>query len=323
MKHSVICSGTLAALLTLAFSQLPTNAQQPEAAWEELSDMPVNTAWSDACVLDGKVYAVKGSIYVYDPVADSWEATGAFIPSGDQAVTVLGDRIYATNGALGFYEYDPATNEVTQKADCKFNKRATPIVALDGKIYAIGGVDQASKRLTAFEMYDPATDAWEQLEPLPFPWGWQAACVIEGQIYVFGGADAGGAAVSTVMSYDPVTGIWTERALLPDPRVFLHKSAPLIGDKVCIIGGYRFEGRSDMFIYDPVTDSWETGPDMPTARFGHAVTSVGAAILAFGGCIGADFQNQTQVNTVEVYHTGEVFAVEPAGKLATTWAMVK
>ena len=288
--------------------------------------MPVNTAWSDACVLDGKIYVVEASIYIYDPVADSWEPTGAFIPSGDQAVTVLEDCIYATNGAVGFYEYDPATNKVTQKANCKFHKRATPIVALDGKVYAIGGVDTmnaGSRRLAAFEVYDPVADSWEELEPLPFPWGWQSACVIDKQIYVFGGADAGGSAVSKVMSYDPATEIWTERAPLPDPRTFLHKSAPVIDGKVYIIGGYRVEGRSQMFVYDPETDTWQTGADMPTARFAHAVTSIGADIFAFGGCTGADFLNQTQIRVAEVYHTGAVFAVRATEKLATIWAALR
>ena len=50
-------------------------------------------------------------------------------------------------------------------------------------------------------------------------------------------------------------------------------------------------------IYDPATDSWETGIPMPNARMGHAAAVVGGKIYVMGGAYGA----QTSTATVDEF----------------------
>ena len=39
-------------------------------------------------------------------------------------------------------------------------------VALDGKLYAVGGQDAGFNALSSVERYDPALDAWEVVVPI-------------------------------------------------------------------------------------------------------------------------------------------------------------
>jgi N-acetylneuraminic acid mutarotase len=61
-----------------------------------------------------------------------------------------------------------------------------PAAALDGRIYAAGGIAQWGTT-AAFKAYDPATDRWEELTPLPEAVHQLAAVATDDRIYVTGG----------------------------------------------------------------------------------------------------------------------------------------
>ena len=41
------------------------------------------------------------------------------------------------------------------------------VAVLDGKLYAVGGLNDDGGILSSVERYDPATNAWEEVAPLP------------------------------------------------------------------------------------------------------------------------------------------------------------
>jgi GH43 family beta-xylosidase len=60
------------------------------------------------------------------------------------------------------------------------------VVAVDDKIYAIGGFTQ-SGYLGTNEQYDPATDTWTTLASMPTPRNEFAIAACQGKIYCIGG----------------------------------------------------------------------------------------------------------------------------------------
>jgi hypothetical protein len=62
--------------------------------------------------------------------------------------------------------YDPATNTWTAKTDMPTRRMALGICAMDGKIYAVGGLSNNLAVITQNEMYDPVTDTWTTKSPM-------------------------------------------------------------------------------------------------------------------------------------------------------------
>ena len=70
--------------------------------------------------------------------------------------------------------------------------------------------------------------------------------------------------------YDPATDTWdtSRKGQLPTPRE--HVSAFAYDGKVYLIGGrWKNINTPVVEIYDPVTDTWGKGADMPTATSGY------------------------------------------------------
>jgi N-acetylneuraminic acid mutarotase len=238
---------------------------------------------------------------------------------------LVNGRVYVTDDRGGMYEYNPTTDKWAKKAGSGFDKRSTPLSAVNGKVYAIGGITVADNVfLSVVQEYNPITDTWTRKKDLPFPLAWPSACTVGDKIYVFGGwSGVGIITVPTVMEYDPSADEWTKKADMPTGRGFLPKSAPVINGKVYVIGGYQNTALSVTEIYDLKTDTWTKGSDMPTPRFALSTTAAKGKIYTFGGCLGANVVAQTWTKTVEVYDTGETFPVRAYRKLTTTWAALK
>src|SRR6476620_10334183 len=59
-------------------------------------------------------------------------------------------------------------------------------VAVNGKLYVIGGWDDGEARGVTYE-YDPATDKWTKKSPMPRPCHHAALAAADGKIYIMGG----------------------------------------------------------------------------------------------------------------------------------------
>jgi N-acetylneuraminic acid mutarotase len=165
--------------------------------------------------------------------------------------------------------------------------RARAAVALNGEIYVIGGIDAQENRVGAVDVYEPNTDSWSSAAPLNTPRGWLVAAAVGGRIYAIGGNN-GSTKLGTVEAYNPATNTWVELAPMPTPR---DDAAVGVWDgKIYVIGGWDNGnvGALDIVeVYDPVTDTWDTGYEAmpgPLAMASSAV--IGNEIYVIGGLDG-------------------------------------
>ena len=296
-----------------------------EGQWVRKADMPTPRFGSSIAEVDGKLFVIGGSrsndrlatVEVYDPATNSWTPRAA-MPTArkNTAAAVVDGIIYVFGGTLSIEcaclttteAYDPKTDLWTTKRAMPTSRYGLAAVPLNGKIYVIGGWIGGAMT-SAVEVYDPATDTWENKAPLPVASGHVGFAGFNGKIYVFGGATAG-ALLSDTREYDPATDRWTTKAAMPTARAF--PSATVLGGKIYVLGGnlnvpdsYPASGRVDL--YDPVTDTWEAGVKMPTARGDLASATMKGKIYATGGQTGITWDAPGTI-----YATVEEFALPAA-----------
>ena len=100
---------------------------------------------------------------------------------------------------------------------------------------------------------------------------------------------------------------WEVITQLPTKR--WEFSTAVVDDKVYIIGGSPFENNAGPFgvstveVYDPHTNTWQRGADMPTPRTNAKAAVVNGTIYVFGGYHSKDkfLQNWKMADRVEAY----------------------
>jgi N-acetylneuraminic acid mutarotase len=154
-------------------------------------------------VVDDVVYLIGGvtgemnMVWAYDPADDSWEEKRPLtFERVSPASAVVDGKILVFGGCRTVTdnpctdplevveEYDPRTDRWTVKAPMPTARFGLSAVALDGKVYAIGG--GGTDESTVLEVYDPASDSWEVLPDMHWGHIKFASVVLDDQIYVFG-----------------------------------------------------------------------------------------------------------------------------------------
>jgi N-acetylneuraminic acid mutarotase len=207
-------------------------------------------------------------------------------------------------GLLGTASMSQEDGTWTQKTDMPTARCLAGSAVVDGKIYVIGGSDQAKATSSAVEEYDPATDTWRRRTDMPTPRRAHSAAAVDGVIYAIGGWNTAGREVSTVEAYDPAADTWTTKADMPTRRAL--SAIAVVEGIIYVIGGMFGETAQDnrplsaVEAYDPATDTWTTKADMPTARYKHAACAIDGRIYVCGGFTKCG-DEASRVATVEVY----------------------
>lgn len=165
------------------------------------------------------------------------------------------------------------------------------VVALGGKIYAIGGFGPSSQATTAVAVFDPQTKSWSAAAPLPQALHHVNAAVVGNRIFVVGGLAAGSfGAIGTTAVYDPSTNAWTPKATMPAGTERGSSFVGAIGNVVYVAGGLRTASVSDVSSYDTVKDTW-SGPlaPLPVPRDHGMSAVVDGKLYAIGGRAATNF----------------------------------
>jgi RNA polymerase sigma factor (sigma-70 family) len=179
--------------------------------WTRKANMPTARAWVSATLVDGIIYAIGGMdstgnfsslVETYDPMADQWNSKASLPVACECWTTVVRHKIYAMGLAANIgcadicprsdvYEYDSTLNTWVKKSDMPTTRYAVALIAINNKIYAVGGVSSFNpyRIVSTVEIYDPKTDTWEKGIDLPNAIGYHTGAVADGRIYIIGGAD--------------------------------------------------------------------------------------------------------------------------------------
>ena len=220
------------------------------------------------------------------------------LPRRDFATATLDGRIYIIGGGdvtTGGVPAPPTTTVEVYDPETDSWTFATPMlravtnhvaVALNGKIYVIGGEEEFLPMSNTVQEYDPTTELWTLRGAMPTARESAAAAAFDGRVFVIGGT-SGGMDIATVEAYDPATDSWASLAPLSEPRRDL--AAEVVGGELFALGGYTGTYvldagyRRAVEVYDPVDDVWLTTGDMPIPRADFASAVVATDLIVAGG----------------------------------------
>jgi N-acetylneuraminic acid mutarotase len=239
------------------------------------------------------------------PTEDTWERLKPIPAAGGyRAVTVAG-QIHVIGGS-NHYVYDPNNDEWITKKPLPTPRGSFAIASYKNKIYAIGGTYGSNGEYftsDAVEVYDPQTDTWETKTPMPTARSSLCANEVDGKIYLMGGQTGGSYSIVGLNEvYDVAADRWTTKEPLYNP-VDDYASAVVDG-RIYILGGFEglHHGAPVDFnqIYDPKTDTWSRGAQMPNVtRWASAVATTGQKapkqIYVIGGVTDVFAYNTTQI----------------------------
>ena len=269
---------------------------------------PIAEAGPDRAVSEGDTVHFDGT-GSYDPngTADSWSAR-ANVPSvmfNGGSATLGGELYYAGgpfsdvpdwNHADTFLKYTPANDIWTALSPMPANREFPGVVAVNGRLYVIGGHNGWFVVNTTLE-FDPASNTWSNKAPMPVAAFGFAAAVVDDRIYTMGGYVVNySEPYAGLFEYNTATDTWTERSDMLTPRVYLAAAA--LGSKVYAIGGEArppYVEAPTVEAYDPATDTWSRKADMTSPRTLLAAWPYMGRIIVLGGTYGWDVLNSTEI----------------------------
>ena len=244
------------------------------------------------------------------PVSDrlSWREAGFAPREGLYEAIWLGDRVYAIDHHGGLAAFDPALGTWIQLAPFPTPREDAVLAAANGKLFALGGELHDGEIMDTVEEFDPQTGVWRGRHALPVAVCMTAAVTVDGTIYVIGG-DAKHGPSASVQRYQPASDTWSLGADMPTARCVLSLTAA--GGRIVALGGINLGTEKDSWTwlrtveaYDPVSDTWETGPDLPEPRADHTSLTWRDRILVVGGL--------TQTEHFGAPASAGVLALDPA-----------
>jgi len=291
-----------------------------ENTWATKAPMHVARSNLGVAVVDGKIYAIGGSTRSgarvltggvvgtneeYDPATDTWRSRIPMpTPREDFAIASYEGKIYCiggytANGSItGINEvYDPATNTWETKTPMPTPRANLQANVVDGRMYLLGGFIAADNPSgygvsNAVEVYDPKTDTWTQKTLSTYSSFGHAAAALEGKIYVLSGSRDNLLTTRNII-YDAQSDTWTRGSSAP--TYFMHGAAVATTGLNAPKRIYVFDAPSPDLashpnvplystqVYDPETDSWMAGANLPSGKIDAAVAVVDDIIYVIGG----------------------------------------
>jgi len=262
--------------------------------WSTLANLPVEAAYNCAAYYDNAIYNFSGisstdlltAVYKLDIAANTWSKVADLpTPRLLACVETVGDKIYliggysngnpfTTEGAV--LEFDPATNQITEKTRMSVPVYGAMTVVHDDKIWVLGGgLNSFVTQTDIIQVYDPIADRWWQ-SPSLLPRSLRAsgAVIIRDVVYFIGGyqvANNQGRFFSHFykgeIDEDQIT--WTQLLDFPGGSIMRH-SMGTDGELLFLTGGYttissQTQAMSNLtYAYNPRVDNWRNEVLKPT-----------------------------------------------------------
>ncbi|XP_052316332.1 kelch-like protein 42 [Oncorhynchus keta] len=185
------------------------------------------------------------SMLRYGEVEQRWKPLANNLPSDmvnvrgygsavlDNYLFIVGGYRMTSQEISAAHCYNPCRNEWNQVAPLNQKRSNFKLLAVRGKLYAVGGQCQGT-----VECYSPEQDWWTCVSSLPDPLAEFSACECQGMIYVMGGYTARDRNTS-VLRYCPTSDSWT---VFRSCSAHVRKQQMLsVEDTIYLVGGYTHE----------------------------------------------------------------------------------
>jgi hypothetical protein len=258
--------------------------------WFAGPSLPAARGGAVAAADQGAAFTFLGGgpsdVLTVEPADPAWAASVWSDPSfGDRTSVSPGIGVLGTASLLVFggnqggavadaVQYDSATG--AQEVASMHTPRELLGSATDqqGKVYAIGGIDDNGTPLASVEYYTQSTNTWTFTASLPQTlYAESAAYDGNGHIFTFGGVGAGGSILNTVYEYTIATNTWSVAA--PMPGAVRDSAAVLASNNlIYVLGGKTSTGTTAAAeSYNPATNTWNTEAPLPGPVSNEAVVS--------------------------------------------------
>jgi N-acetylneuraminic acid mutarotase len=266
-----------------------------ESAWRRLAPAPSPRTEVAAAAVGRRIWVLGGyapdgatlaTAEVYDTAADTW-ARGPDLPVAvnHAMAATLDGVLYVAGGNDG---RAPSTQLARLEgerwqalAPLPQGRSAGGLVALDGRLYLVGGVVEGGLAGDT-HVYDPAADRWAAAPGLPTPREHLGAAASGGRVVVVGGRVAGRGNLDAAEAFDPGSGRWSALPPLPTARGGLAATATE-GGLVVAVGGEAAATFPEAEAFDPASGAWRSLPPLPTPRHGLGVVAVGELVYVLAG----------------------------------------
>ena len=296
---------SLPALALLAVAGWLSLHSSAAGLWSAALSLPIAIQEVSVTTLNGQVYVVGGStnqsrvntVYVLDPstATPSWTTRAPYPGTARDhiGIAAIGNFLYLVGGVAKWpspsvntvQRYDSAANTWTSVAPLPVARGATATAAMNGMIYAAGGLVNGAA-VSDFTAYDPVTNTWQTLPSMPTPRDHAVGVALDGRFYVTGGRTTSTCTpLTTVEVFDPLANSWSTAT----PMRFARggHAAAVVNGKLYVFGGEGAPSTCGTIAsteeYDPATNTWTGGPPMITPRHGTGGAPVGSLIFVPGG----------------------------------------
>ena len=248
-----------------------------------------------------------------------WQSLPIDEPLQQLALVGYRDHLYRIGGARAaghkgnalasvadFARFDPQKQQWEVLPRLPAPRSAHDAIALDGKIYVVGGWHHDGKMVRDWHdsalVYDIAAGADGQWQSLPTPSFRRrnlAVAAWQNCIWAIGGKDDFDQATGTVYCYDPQRGYWSEGPELP------LRSGGLVGYGVAAWGldsGLYVSGADGrLYRLTHIYGEWKRVAELRIQRYCHRLVPEGeSSLLAVAGCSVAYGQTGS-VERIKVY----------------------
>ena len=190
----------------------------------------------------------------YDPASSKWTALKP-LPAGRSShnAVVIGDKLYVVGGwnlegkspgtwqpdAL-VYDFNDAKAGWQKLPVPEFKRRALAAGVWDGKLFALGGMDEKAKPSLRVDFFDPQNGKWSKGPKLPgvgMDGFGVSAWNLDGELYVCGKR-------GVLYRLAKNGAEWEEAGKLETPR-FFHQLVPGPHGSLLVVGGASMNGHLD------------------------------------------------------------------------------
>lgn len=285
------------------------SAADDAGSWIERAPLPNPRNHMAGIAVDGVVYAIGGqhggnensgnqvSVHAYDPVGDVWTPTADLpLPLGHISASVVEQhgRIVVLAGVTQgstksekVFSYDPST-DVWSALPALPAPRQSPVAGSIGDAIIVTGGSSGGIQTTTWSGVFPGN--WDAAASLPVALGEVAGGIIEGVLYLVGEGS------NDTLAYQLPSGTWEapgSRAQRPFPGH--HHAAEVVDGKLYLFGGLGNGSDGQVQIYDPTTDTWQTGIAAPFPSGSASSALIGGLVYYAGGIIGSVTTDQAAV----------------------------